>query len=309
MPSFFYNPPYPILAAGTEKSIDVGGFKGIVSIDAEKNLFIETTMYHELGIGIPDEDVPDQIADFKMGAISEFLEQDFEKSARALGNGFRSMVEHGRLFFGVLTIEVNGFIEPKIFDVNYEILESLQKIHHQYRVEGLFPDLHIKEGDKIPFEFQGKDNRLVFPSGRKLSEILFNLSASSGFAHGFLCNSGGAANFYIAESTLSDGPDRPLSVDAENVEFMRYAIERGLVAPIGFFRFVFRDFTDILDWESITKHPFVHSMQVKYNEYEDKLSADKVQQFVEADQIDDSGALSDDEKDVLKGFLDEFKDV
>ncbi|MHA1733453.1 MAG: hypothetical protein ACTSU5_16010 [Promethearchaeota archaeon] len=306
MPLYFHNPPLPILAAGTEESIDVGGFKGLVSIDSEKNLFVETTMYHELGIGIPDEDVPDQLADFKMGAIAEYLEQDSELLGRALGNGFRSMQENQRLFLGVLTIEVNGFIESKIFDVEPDLLETLRDVHSRLRREHLFPELAVEEGNRVKFEFQGRGHRYIFPTGRTLPEILYNMAAHSGHVHGFLCNSGGAANFYISETTLGEGTGGVPKRDPENIEIMKYAIERGVVAPIGFFRFVFRDFGDITDWNLLQGHPHVRSMHNRYVEYEDKLSAEKVEQFTRADQVGSAGELSEDEVDQLKDFLSDF---
>lgn len=306
--SRFYNAPHPILAKGTEDSIDIGGFKGIVSIDQEKNLHVESTMYHEINVALPDPDVPDQIMDFRAGAINEYLEQDFDQLARSVGNGFRAMVTHRRLFLGVLTIECNGFIEPKLFDVDPRLLEKLMIIHVARRQAHEFPSIRGAGAEGgVQFEFQGRDQRYLFPRGHTLPEILYNLLLCSGRAHGFVCNSESVANFYLAESSFSDEDSREIVPDAETLEIMEYAIDRHVVAPVAFFRFVFREagLGEIQDWERLQRHPHVVSSRNVYTKYEDELSAEKIAQFVKADEMGNQGGqeISDEEKAALKDFL------
>lgn len=276
---YFINPPSPLLAYGTKEGVELGGSKCILSIDHVSNIIFEEEIFTEMSWAkfYQEDGISDQIESFNTQEYSS-IREDPEELTKRLVNVIYKIMNEKKLFFGILDVEVDAFMNENVaikgLELNYKTVNRLMKAHKHGRDLDLFPELiisSIEKEDRINIEFQGKAKNLFHIIGERIEDLADKIRNAKGFGIGLVATSRGAANFYILTENIvmKEGEVKEVQIDQDNIDAVFYAIQREVLVPICWFRIDMGiSAIETLElWEKIKEKPELIKAIKRYDDY------------------------------------------
>lgn len=276
---YFINPPSSLLAFGTISGVELGGSKCVLSMDDVSNLKFEQEIFTEISWGefYREEGIEDQIRSFTTQEYSS-IREDPEELTKRLVNVIYKIMNEKKLFFGILDLEVDAFMNENVaikgLELNYKTVNRLMKAHKHGRDLDLFPELittSIEKEDRINIEFQGKAKNLFHIIGEKIEDLADKIRNAKGFGIGLVATSRGAANFYILTENIvmKEGEVKEIQIDQDNIDTVFYAIQREVLVPICWFRIDMgiSAIETLESWEKIKEKPELIKAIKRYDDY------------------------------------------
>jgi hypothetical protein len=311
---YFINPPSPLLAYGTTEGVELGGSKCVLSLDHAGNIIFEQEIFTEMSWGTfyKDEGIEDQIESFTTQEYSS-IREDPEELTKRLVNGIYKIMNEHKLFFGILDVEVDAFMNEQFLtqwgvELDYKTVSRLMESHKHGRDLNLFPDLIVSSIDKenrIKIEFQGKAKNLFQLIGTKIEDLADKIRNAKGFGIGLVATSKGAANFYILTENIvmREGEYKDIQIDQDNIDSVFYGIQRQWIVPLCWFRIDMGiSAIETLElWEEIKEKKEVIKAVKRYDDYINALIYKKYkimsQSQISKDTKKDFGDMTTEEKE------------
>lgn len=248
-------------------------------MDDVSNLKFEQEIFTEISWGefYREEGIEDQIKSFTTQEYSS-IREDPEELTERLVNVIYKIMNEKKLFFGILDLEVDAFMNENVaikgLELNYKTVNRLMKAHKHGRDLDLFPELitsSIEKEDRINIEFQGKAKNLFHIIGEKIEDLADKIRNAKGFGIGLVATSRGAANFYILTENIvmKEGEVKEMIIDQDNIDTVFYAFQREVLVPICWFRIDMGiSAIETLElWEKIKEKPELIKAIKRYDDY------------------------------------------
>ncbi len=296
MPIEFYNPPEALIASGTKEGVELGGSKLIVSIDEAHNIYAEGNIFTELSWAefYKEEGINDQIDTFSTKRFDS-IREDPQALVIAIVKAITEIIEHKKLFYGIMDFEVDAFMNQNTvipgLKIDVSTINNLMKAHKINRDKNLFPDIifDARGSKKIKVEFQGKNKKYLHFFGSKLEDLADKLRLAKGFATGIVATSRGAANLYIMNDNIVFSEDQiaDLYIDKDSIIIIEMGIQRQLLFPISWFRIDIgiKSLETLELWPQIKNDPLILKALNNYERYLTGLIFKKFQQVASSQDI------------------------